>query len=146
MITAQELANFASNRLGNANSRFITRQDRSDYATLETVDFNVDDALIRVTLSQHLSVKFTVAEADLNLDRQSLLDKYGETGLLSFRQNFGILSKSVVVSVPMMERKDPGRTVARSSTGGVHVIASELTLPNNDVEFTLDTLFGTIGI
>ena len=145
MITAQDLATFAAERLGNRNSRILQKGDQ-EYTPGQYVDFVEEDATLRVTLSQHLVARFHVPAADANIGRKAMLDKYGETELMKFRDSFNAFGKAYMVSAPVMQNNDPEVTFARAQHNNLHVYADVKTLGNGDLEYSLQTLFGAFTL
>jgi len=145
-LTVQEIADFAHARLTNATGvRFFGKQDK-EYVNSEHVDFSIDDAIIRMSMNNHLKVEFTVPAADVQASRQTIYTKYAQPAFEQFFNDFQVLKKAYVVSVPIMPMADPGRIVARNSNNGLHVIASALRQPNNDYLVTVEILFGALNL
>lgn len=145
MITPVDLAQVAANRIERSNTRFMPKADK-EYVNAEHVDFQLDDALIRVFMNNHVVANFTVPAADAGLSRKAMYDKYGESAITNFVRDFRTIVKSLTISVPVVRRQDPGIEVARHVEGGVHVVAYKLDRPNGDIQYRVETLFGTLRL
>jgi len=144
-LTVQQIADFAATRLSSVNARFMSKRDK-EYANAEHVDFEIDDALIRVHMNNHVKSEFKILKADINKSRQELMDKYAETALSNFKRDFLAFSKAYVVSVPIQEMKDPGRLYARSNIGGLNVSASAIADKDGNFDVTIEILFGVLSL
>ena len=145
MITVADLAIVTASRIERSDTRFMPKADKS-YVNGEHVDFELDDALIRVSMNNHVVADFVVPAADANLDRKAMYDKYGEPAITKMVQDFRLLAKSLTVSVPIVKRQDPGIEVERHVHGGVHVVAYKLDLPDGGIRYRVETLFGTLRL
>jgi hypothetical protein len=145
MITTQELADFAANRINNKIETRVVAKRNGEFGVNDHVDFELDDATVRVMLKQRVSADFTVPASEVKLGRKAIFDKYAEPALESFFRTIEKITKRVTVSAPMAERLDQGIESARSGDP-FQVIAYQMTRPNGDVRYGIETLFGTFNV
>lgn len=141
MVTNQDIVNYLVEKIKRIDARFVTSTETEGYADLE-----LDDAIVRVTLSHHLKFNFTVPEADSRIGRQEVYDKYAMSAANGFLRALRDKCKRVVVSVPVQKRNDPGIEVTQSSEASVHLAVSSLQQRNGDVTFGIECKFGTFNV
>lgn len=137
-LDLQTVANVFANRLGDNNRRVLGASDASPLA-----DFDLNGAILRVDVNQHLSTTFTIPEDDdFGMSRQDLAETYGDPAVQAIKNQFDAGAKSIVVSAKL-EVQNENQAVATSNEMTVRV-GSEMV--GNDIKYTLEVLLGTFTI
>lgn len=141
MITSDDISAYLLKAISNTDTRFVTGEDQGGY-----VDFELDDAIIRVMLNQSVVRRIVIPERETKLSREELFKKYALPAISEFITEFRNKAKRVVVTAPTMARRDPNLTTTRSRNAAVHLAVSSVMHPTGEVYFTIEMKFGTFRI
>lgn len=148
MLDPQSLAQQAATRLSNVNARIFGVPTLKVWSPGDYVDWEKDDCTIRCQLNNHIVASFSVPDAAMaRFTRREILEKYGLPAFAPFKQKFDAAAKRVIISAPLIERKQEGREHSRAQSNGLHVsVTMEHDPARLETNYTMETLFGAFQV
>lgn len=131
----EALARIACSELCKIPQRVMQKpytSNRGDFA-----EFSIDDAEIRVQLSEYIRHEFTVSS---EASREEVLE---QAGLSELAEDFRRFSKSIVVSAPI---RDEGQEIAQVCEGNLHTLSQKIDHGDGTTTYTIELLLGSFLI